>query len=142
MSELMHKQKETSKTQASSVSNMALPHGFVYNALCHVPRRHFGGAWGALGRLLGVTWPALGRSWAGLGPSLALLGRLLGVSWALLGVSWLVRNAFGMHWAPRTSILEGLGTCRAGFGRASGTCFGMRLTAPCRTTYQNVFFLQ
>ena len=55
----------------------------------------------ALGRLLGVTWPALGRSWAVLGPSWALLRHLLGASWALLGVSWLVCGTFWVHFASQ-----------------------------------------
>ena len=52
----------------------------------------------ALGRLLGVTWPAWGRSWAVLGPSWALLRHLLDALGCLLAAKCFPRAARDRFW--------------------------------------------
>ena len=91
-------------------------------------------AWDPLGHILSAPWLAFSQSWAGLGPPWPLLGRLLGPLWALVGIPCLVGDVSGTIFclprSTRTLILEGLGTCRPGFGQALGLCLDMPFAAP------------
>ena len=92
--------------------------------------RGLGHSWAPLGRHLAGFWPLLGGSWSLLGASWVPLGRFLGALWRLLAGLRRLLDAFWLPGTPRASILEGLGTCRAGFCMVSGACFGMPFAAP------------
>ena len=90
-------------------------------------------------------WRGLGLPWVALGRHLAGFWALLGGSWPLWGASWAplghFLGAFGWSSALLGRILPpwsapgldfgGLGTCRAGFWKASGSCFGLPFAALC-----------
>ena len=107
--------------------------------------RHLGPYWAPLGRhlarfwaLLGGSWPLLGAPWAHLGRFLGALGRFL------VGLGWIL-GAFWLRGALQASILEGSGTCRAGFLdalRAMFRCilYDLTVVAPCFCSRSNHAF--
>ena len=85
---------------------------------------------------MGASWALLGASWPLLGNFLGALGRLLVGSGRLL-------DAFARPTTPRTSILRGLGACRAGFSHTSKAflaCWLLHLA--CRAQWRNRWWLQ
>ena len=95
------------------------------------------------GRLLGASWAFLGASWALLGASWPLLGRFLGALGRLLVGFGRLLDAFARPTTPRTSILRGLGTCRAGFSHTPGAFFACWLLhLACRAQWRNRWWLQ
>ena len=82
-----------------------------------------------VGRHLAGFWALLGGLWSFLGASRLSLGRFLGALGRLLAGLRRLLGAFGLPGTPGALILKGVATCRAGFGRPSGACFGMPLAA-------------
>ena len=95
-------------------------------------------SWVPLGRCLARFWPLLGGSWCLLGASWAPLGRFLGALGRLLAGLKHVLGAFCLPGTSQASILEGLGTCWAGFGKALGAYFAMSFAAS-RALLHNAF---
>ena len=95
-------------------------------------------SWVPLGRCLARFWPLLGGSWCLLGASWAPLGRFLGALGRLLAGLKHLLGAFCLPGTSQASILEGLGTCWAGFGKALGGYFAMSFAAS-RALLHNAF---
>ena len=86
------------------------------------------------GALLGGSWLLLGGPGPALGTFLGPRGHLLAGLGRILGGFWVP----GTLWAL---ILEGPGTCRAGFWYVSGSRFAMVFVAP-SAFLPNAFLMQ
>ena len=120
----------------------SFPQNWCSNPILELAGFGFGEVWGTLWCLLAGFGALLDGSWLILGSPGPALGTYLGALGHLLAGLGRLLDGFWVPGTPRALILEGLGTCWAGFWRVPGSHFRMVFAAHCALLPHAFFWMQ